>query len=287
MIYLFIVSIVWAFSFGLIKGSLTNLDSNLVSFIRLFISFIFFAPFLKIKNLPRSVTLKLLLTGCIQYGIMYSVYIYSFQYLLSFEVALFTIFTPIYVTVINDLLNKKINFYFLASSIIAVLGTGIVVYNKIENPDFLTGFVLVQLSNLCFAFGQVYYKNVMNGLKDVKDLQIFGILYLGSLIPTVLLSLVTVNFHTVIITTNQILILLFLGIVATGAGFFIWNYGARKTNTGALSIFNNLKIPMAVAVSVIVFGDDVNLFNLITGGIIVLGSLLLNQYLINKYAANV
>ena len=51
MIYLLAVSLIWAFSFGLIKGNLVGLDSNFVSFVRLFISFLVFVPFLKIKNL--------------------------------------------------------------------------------------------------------------------------------------------------------------------------------------------------------------------------------------------
>jgi len=42
MLWLLIVSFIWAFSFGLIKTQLTGLDSALVSFIRLLISFFVF-----------------------------------------------------------------------------------------------------------------------------------------------------------------------------------------------------------------------------------------------------
>ena len=41
--------------------------------------------------------------GVVQFGLMYITYIYSYQFLESFEIAIFTIFTPIYVTLINDL----------------------------------------------------------------------------------------------------------------------------------------------------------------------------------------
>ncbi|MFC1851208.1 EamA family transporter [candidate division CSSED10-310 bacterium] len=50
MVYLIIVSLVWAFSFGLIKGNLTDLDSNFVAFARLLISFIIFLPWLRLKR---------------------------------------------------------------------------------------------------------------------------------------------------------------------------------------------------------------------------------------------
>jgi drug/metabolite transporter (DMT)-like permease len=42
---LIFVSILWAFSFGLIKGELTGLDPTLVAHIRLLLSFIVFLPF--------------------------------------------------------------------------------------------------------------------------------------------------------------------------------------------------------------------------------------------------
>jgi len=51
MIYLLLVSIAWAFSFGLIKGNLAGVDSNFVSFARMAFSLLVFLPFLKYKNL--------------------------------------------------------------------------------------------------------------------------------------------------------------------------------------------------------------------------------------------
>jgi len=42
MIYLLLVSIAWAFSFGLIKGNLAGVDSNFVSFARMAFSLLVF-----------------------------------------------------------------------------------------------------------------------------------------------------------------------------------------------------------------------------------------------------
>jgi len=54
--------------------------------------------------------------------------------------------------------------------------------------------------------------------------------------------------------------------------------GARKVNTGTLAIFNDLKIPLAVAVSLIFFGEKANVWNLIFGGVLVIGALWLNEW---------
>ena len=96
MIYLLITSIIWAFSFGLIKTYLTSLDSTFVSLIRMSLSLFVFLPFLRFSKLSLIIVIKLIVLGMIQYGIMYIAYIYSYQFLQAYEVAIFTIFTLIF-----------------------------------------------------------------------------------------------------------------------------------------------------------------------------------------------
>ncbi|MGD9849218.1 MAG: EamA family transporter, partial [Desulfuromonas sp.] len=68
MTLLLLVSLVWAFSFGLIKGQLTGLDPNLVAFIRLALALLVFLPFYRPALLPPRFQLQLLVIGAIQYG---------------------------------------------------------------------------------------------------------------------------------------------------------------------------------------------------------------------------
>lgn len=282
MLYLLIVSLIWAFSFGLIKGNLVSLDSNFVAFIRLLISFIVFLPFLKIKNIKREYIWKFLLIGSIQYGVMYSLYIYAFQFLDAYEIVLFTIFTPIYVNLINDLFEKKFHGTFLITALLAVIGTGIILNEEISSNNILNGFLLIQFSNISFAFGQVYYKRVMKNLDGIKDWNIFALLYLGAVVVAFLLSSFTTDYANLNISSTQIFILIYLGAVASGFGFFLWNYGVRKTNIGTIAVFNNMKIPLGIFVSVLFFGDVVNIQNLIVGGLIVIAALVINEYQFNK-----
>ncbi len=107
MLYLLSASLIWSFSFGLIKNNLADLHPNLISFIRIVLSFIVFLPLIKTRNIETKLKLKLILTGAIQFGLMYIAYIYSYRFLKGYEVALFTIFTPLYVSVIHDLMKKK------------------------------------------------------------------------------------------------------------------------------------------------------------------------------------
>ena len=282
MLILFIVSLAWAFSFGLIKGNLDGVDSNFVSFARMLISLVVFLPLMRLKKFNRPFTLKLMLAGMLQFGIMYIAYIASFQYLKAFEVALFTIFTPLYVTLMDDAMQKKFNPLYLLTAALAVVGTWIIKSGGEFSADILTGFLLVQVSNLCFAFGQVYYRRLMAKNPELKNEQVFGVLYLGAVLITLAATLVFTPLQEITLTSKQIWTLVYLGAFASGVCFFLWNLGARQVNTGALAIFNDLKVPLAVAVSLLVFGESTDLARLLIGGAIVVASLGINEWITKR-----
>jgi drug/metabolite transporter (DMT)-like permease len=277
MVGLTVVSLIWAFSFGLIKNTLSGVDSNFVAAARLLLAFLVFLPFLRLKKLPRAAMLKLMIVGAFQFGFMYTAYQFAFQFLKAYEVALFTIFTPLYVTLVNDLFKKQVNWVHLGTTVLAIIGTAIVKGAGIQSV-LLTGFLLVQASNICFAFGQVYYKQVMKAYPDVKDASIMAMPYLGGVIVTGITSLFLTNWSSVLLTPLQGFTLVYLGIIASGFSFFLWNASARKVNTGTLAIFNDLKIPLAVTVLLVVFGEQTNLLNLLIGGAIILAALWLNEW---------
>ena len=277
MIYLLVVSLIWAFSFGLIKGQLTGLDANFVAAARLVISLAIFLPFLRLRNVPGRLRLRLILTGAVQYGLMYIAYTYAFQYLQAYEVALFTIFTPLYVTLINDAYQHRFHPISLAATVLAIAGTTVVKEGNLLRPELLTGFLVVQVSNLAFAFGQVDYKETLKKYPELRDTRIFGLLYLGGALAAGLPAVFTAPWQTLALTSSQLLTLIYLGAIASGVCFIMWNVGARKVHTGTLAVFNDLKIPLAVAVSLIFFGENASLPHLLIGGLIVLAALLLNE----------
>ncbi|MBA4399452.1 MAG: EamA family transporter [Anaerolinea sp.] len=285
MIYLFVVSLIWAFSFGLIKGQLTGLDANFVAAARLVISLAVFLPFLRLRNVPGRLRLRLILTGAVQYGLMYIAYTYAFQYLQAYEVALFTIFTPLYVTLINDAYQHRFHPISLAATVLAVAGTTVVKEGNLLRPELLTGFLVVQVSNLAFAFGQVDYKETLKQYPDLSDTRIFGLLYLGGALAAGLPAVFTTPWQTLALTGSQLLTLIYLGAIASGVCFFMWNVGARKVHTGTLAVFNDLKIPLAVTVSLVFFGEKASLPHLLIGGLIVLAALLMNEWGAKRAAA--
>lgn len=276
---LFIVSMIWAFSFGLIKNNLAGVDSTFVAFARIFIATLVFLPFLKFKRVDRKTAIRLAITGALQFGMMYIAYLAAFQTLKAYEVALFTIFTPIFITLIDDAFSRRFNVLHLAVALLAVLGTWVIEGEAIQTRGVLIGFLLVQVSNLCYAFGQIYYRRIMATIPEVKDRDIFGFLYLGGVIITLAVTLVFTPLSSLHLAQNQIITLIYLGAIASGLGFFLWNMGARRVNAGTLAVFNNLKIPFGVAVSLLFFGEQANLTRLLIGGAIIIAALVLSEWI--------
>lgn len=264
-------------SFGLIKGNLAGLDPNFVAFARMAVSFVVFLPFLRVKDVQNQLRIKLVLTGMVQYGLMYAFYIGAFRYLQAYQVALFTILTPLYVTLLDDMLLLRLRLWGLAMAGMAVAGAVVISFSDAGHAFILKGFALVQASNLCFAFGQVYYRRTMRSFSDVPDGSIFALLYLGAVVLCGTLTAFSAGPADIHLGTKHVLTLLYLGFVASGLCFFLWNNGARKSDVAVLAILNNAKIPLAVAFSILIFGENASLGRLVIGGGFMFAALLLNH----------
>ena len=265
MTYLILVSFVWAFSFPLIKGYLTGLDPNFVSFARMLLSLLVFLPFLRFRGIQKSVGLKLAFTGAVQFGLMYIAYITSFQFLPAHTIVLLTTTTPLFVTLFNDFYSRKFNVLFFVAASMAFLGGAVIKYPDQPLRASLMGIVLVQISNIAFAFGQLYYKQLSAKHSAWSDRSVFGFLYLGAVILTALFSMFTTRFSQIQITAPQGLVLIYLGVIASGICFFLWNKGARFVNEGMLAIINNLKIPLGIIASLILLGESTDYLRLVVG----------------------
>lgn len=274
--YLLAVTLLWAFSFSLIGVYLAGqVDAWFSVLMRIALATLVFLPFLKLKKTPKALALKLMLIGAIQLGVMYSFYYHSFLYLSVPEVLLFTVMTPIYITLLNDALEKHFNPRFFLIAIIAVCGALAIRYESI-NSNFLVGLLLVQAANMCFATGQVTYKHLMIDSKlDHKT--VFGWFFIGALIVASVCYVLFGNSNKLPSTPTQWGVLIYLGIVASGLGYFGWNKGATLVNVGTLAAMNNLLIPAGIVVNVLIWNTEADILRLSIGAGIIFAALLLNQ----------
>ncbi len=284
MIYLVIVTLVWAFSFSLIGEFLAgHVDSYFAVLIRVFLASIIFVPFTDFKNIKNSLKLKIMGIGVVQIGLMYIFFYKSFLFLSVPEVLLFTIFTPLYITLYYDFLQKRFTPLYILSVSLAVLGAFVIRYQEI-NSDFLFGFLLVQGANICFAIGQTSYKYIMEDkeLKNIPQYKIFGYFHFGALTISVITFAMFGNFEKMSPSLFEWEILFWLGIVASGLGYYLWNKGACQVDAGVLAIMNNVLVPAGLVVNIAIWGKEVNYLNLSIGGSLIMLSLILHYMIMKK-----
>ena len=281
MPHLLLVSLIWAFSFGLIKSRLVGIDSTFVAAVRVALALLVFLPFLRPRAVPAGVAARLVGIGAVQFGLMYLAYLAAFDALEAYQVAVLTIVTPIFVCLTDDLLARRLRWAPLLAALAAVAGSGVIVAQKPLGRAEWIGIVLVQVSNVCFALGQVLYRRWKLAAPQVRDREVFAWLYLGAVLATVPYACTRLDVPALAraLTAPQLGVLVYLGVLASGAAFFLWNLGAVRVSTGTLAVMNNAKLPLGVAVSLLVFGEKTDLLRLLVGGGLLLAAALYAQWL--------
>ena len=155
----------------------------------------------------------------------------------------------------------------------AISGAFIIVFKEDQPYSVLNGFLFLQISNISFAFGQIAYKRFMNKNKETRDYQIFSLLFLGATLFSAVFTFYNNGVDFSVITQKQWITLFYLGLIASGVGFYLWNYGATKVKAASLAVFNNFKIPLAIAVSIFFFGEKVKLLPFLSGSALIIYAL--------------
>lgn len=277
MFNLIIATVCFSLSFGLIKSQLSFLPSEFVVFFRLFLAFILFLPFIRFNNLKKQYIAFVI--GIIQFGIMFLCFIKAFKYLQGNEIALLTITTPFFVALWSILFGEKFKIIYVLCILFSILGAGIIVWQNISFDMIIKGILLMETCNCSFALGQVLWKKYI----DDVSLKYMASAYLGAtlfVLPFCILNNVFIVCNS--INLIQMFSILYLALIPTGVGFFLWNKGAIQVNPSNLAIMNNLKIPFAVLFSIMIFHEKINIQNFIIGSSVILFSILLLNFYLNK-----
>ncbi len=269
MFALLAATLIWSFSFGIIKQVLAGVPGDWLAFLRLAVAALVFLPLAWRARLALR-TRRLMLIGGVQFGLMYLLYLQSYAFLAAWEIALFTVFTPIWVLLLDAWMGRSPIRRGRGPAWLAVaacvLGAWLVRADPSERPDFGRGFLLVQGANLCFAFGQVAYRRGVRFDPGRADAAAHAWMFLGGALVAGLASAVRLIapfwsapddvIAELRLDGQQLAALAYLGVIASGFGFYLWNAGARRVSSGLLATMNNLKVPTAVVVSVVLFGEE-------------------------------
>lgn len=278
MPYLLVVTVIWAFSFSLIGEYLAGrVDSDFAVLARVAVAALVFLPFTRWRGLPVRLLAGFWLAGALQFGITYLCLYRSFQVLTVPEVLLFTVLTPIYVTLLDDALVRRLNPWALVAALVAVGGGVIIRFAPLEG-EYLIGFLLLQLANITFAAGQVLCRRLLLRYQPEQPLyQFFGHFFLGAMLLVVPSFLLFGDADKLPHTAVQWGVLLWMGLFATALGMFWWVKGSTRVDAGTLAVMNELHVPAGLVVNLLIWNRDADLPRLALGGAIILASLWLSR----------
>ncbi len=133
---------------------------------------------------------------------------------------------------------------------------------------------MVQAANVCFAAGQVGYRRLSGQLPAALPAHgVFGWFYLGALIPSAGAFVVFGDIGRLPSGALHWGVLVWLGVVASGLGYFLWNRGATRVDAGTLAAMNNALVPAGLLVNLLIWNRDADLLRLAAGGAIIVAAL--------------
>ena len=282
--YLLLVSIVWGLSIPLVKGQLTGLDPFFLGFARMALALPLFLPFLARRPVDAPVAWRLFGIGAVQYGFMYVCLFAAFRYLPAYQIALFTVTTPLFVALLARELKYPQLLGALGAAVLAILGAAVIQFQPGSTSlASWKGFLLIQASNAAFAFGQVAYRSLRPRFAERADHEVYAWLYLGAIAATLPFAAALDGFNSLArLTPSSGLTLAYLGVVASGLCFFWWNRGATRTRAATLAVFNNLKIPFAVLFAITLFGERAPPGPLLAGALLLGAALYLAERFVHS-----
>lgn len=280
MIWLLAASLLWAFSFGLIKQHLTGLDPWWVAAARLSLAALVFLPW-TVTAAPAATGLRVraMLLGAVQFGAMYVFYIAAFVDLAAWQVALWTLLTPVFVALLGAWRDRRRPLRPLGAALLAVAGA-LVAEGRLPAAETMRGVLLVQGSNLCFALGQLGYRPLREATRRAgpprhHEAGLLGWMYLGGAALAVAGAMLFGDAVPPRIHGDAVAVLVYLGLIATAVGFWLWNKGAARTGTARLAVANNLKVPLAILAAWLVFQESAQYVRAACGLAVMIGGLVI------------
>ncbi len=286
MLVLGIAVVIWGFSFSLAKISLLTFDPFELVTLRLLLGSIA-GLFLSIgitkwaPSVANSAQVNIsrggffskdqwrqaLVIGVFEFAGTYLLYTWSLKFLPSGVIGTLTLMTPVLTYIVGtvagiDKLRLKAGFALALSLIGGALCLPLAaIFNNfhLENQA-LWGTGLILASNLCFAIGNVAITHLEMRRKWNNALTFHG-QFIGFILAGTVLVF-NEGFPKLEMSKFKIqnwILPLYLGLVATGLGFFLWNWGVQKVSATKATLVGNLKGPISVLIGCVLLQEHVSL----------------------------
>jgi drug/metabolite transporter (DMT)-like permease len=280
------VAIIWGLSFVAASAILTTIAPLILATIRFIIAASLFSPVIVWEywrgNRPSITDLKeLALLGLLSMSIYFWLQYTGVQHAgAGISAVLATGFTPVLTGIAGTvLLKERVTAKKGAGIALGLTGVALIALPKIVIGSvdwlFLLGVACLLGNAVCWSMYSTLSRRLMkrigNPLMVTAYTTLFGLLFL---IP---LSLTSDWGAVARLTTDQWLSILYLAVVCSCIGYFLWNYTLSKLEAVKATVWLYLEPVAAFIGSFALFGQVPTALTLIGGAAIIIGAFLTNR----------
>lgn len=280
------VSIIWGLSFVAASAILTTIAPLILATIRFIIAASLFSPVIvweyRRGNRPSLTDLKeLALLGLLSMSIYFWLQYTGVQYAgAGISAVLATGFTPVLTGIAGTvLLKERVTAKKGAGIALGLTGVALIALPKIVIGSvdwlFLLGVACLLGNAVCWSMYSTLSRRLMkrigNPLMVTAYTTMFGLLFL---IP---LSLTSDWGAVARLTTDQWLSILYLAVVCSCVGYFLWNYTLSKLEAVKATVWLYLEPVAAFIGSFALFGQVPTALTIVGGAAIIIGAFLTNR----------
>lgn len=233
----------------------------------------------KISIISIKNNLKILYFSGFAVGINWIFLFQSYRYTTISNATLSYYFAPIFVTIFSPIiLKEKLNFFKVICIFMALIGMGFIVgVDGITNKRDFIGIIYGLLAAGFYA--SVILSNKF--LKDIRGIEITVVqLFVSAL--TLLPYVLAVEGNNILkVSSSSIPYILILGIIHTGIAYLLYFSSIQKLKAQTVAVLSYIDPVFAVIISGFLLKEPLG-FSKIIGGILILGSNFMNEFLNRK-----
>lgn len=280
---LFLVAVIWALNFSIIKNSLSEVDPLSFNGLR----FIFAAALIwgvlfwkkQQFTIPREDWLPLIGMGLLGNLIYQGLFIIGIDYTLSANAAVMLGTIPVWVAIFSHLFNlERMNKYKVAGvlcafgGIVFIIGGGTQEFSMTSNT--FIGDVIIVLAAMVWGAYTILSKPFLKRYTPIQFSAIMSTVGCVVLFLIGLPSMLTVEWGMVSYAAYGGIV--YSGLLAIGAAYVIWNYGLQTVGAVHTATYQNLVPVLGLIFGIVLLGEQLTPAQYF-GSALVIGGIVLSR----------
>ena len=288
---LFLVAVIWALNFSIIKNSLLEIDPLSFNGLRfIFAVALIWGVLLWRKQqftIPKKDWLPLIGMGLLGNLVYQGLFIIGIDYTLSANAAVMLGTIPVWVAVFSHFFNlermnryKTLGVLFAFGGIIFIIGGGAQEFSMTSNT--FIGDVIIVLAAMVWGAYTILSKPFLERYTPIQFSAIMSTIGCVVLFLIGLPSMVTVDWSTVSYPAYGGII--YSGLLAIGAAYVIWNYGLQTVGAVHTATYQNLVPVLGLLFGIVLLGEQLTWAQYF-GSALVIGGIVLSRKKMKKPVA--